>query len=276
MSSSKLPFMDTFFLDLAQAASATVGRVMCHDAMKGNGFMISDKLLLTNNHIIHNSEVAEKSIIEFSYELDYRLRPMPTTTFKLAPEKLLLKSPEDELDFAIVAVGARLTGEKDLSDFGFCPLKGNEENYSLGEPVNIIQHPGPEFKKINLRNSQLVAQSEEVLHYYAALVSGSSGAPVFNDRFEPVALHHYGCPSRIAFGQDGKPGPKQVAEGIRISAIVNRITSEKSTLDAEQRRLIDTALAFPFRYPSLLNLKYTLNRHTQARSPFPVQMPKEK
>ncbi len=254
-------FLDICFLDLARAASAAVGRVVRHNSVKGNGFMISDRLFLTNNHIIHDFEVARRSIVEFNYELDHQGSPKPTTKYTFSPDAFLMKSPEKELDFTIVAVGNNVSGIGELSDIGFCPLKGNEDKHSLGEFVNIVQHPGVEFKKIILRNNRLVAQSDEVLHYHAAMISGSSGAPIFNDRFEPIALHHYGVPSRIAFTQDGKPGPIQVAEGIRISAIVKRVNLEKNNLNKKQRRLIDTALAYPFSHPSLLNSKINTNSH---------------
>ena len=252
MKTSNQSFLDIFFLDLARAASATVGRVVRHNSMKGNGFMISNRLFLTNNHVIHDSEVAMKSVVEFNYEMGMKGSPLPTTKFAFSPEAFLMKSPEEDLDFTIVAVGSRVGGLSNLSDFGFCPLNGNENNYALGDFVNVIQHPGQEFKKIVLRNNRLVAQSEEILQYYAAMISGSSGAPVFNDRFEPIALHHYGRPSRVGLTKDGKPGPKRIAEGVRISAIVKRINSEKGKLDIEQRLLIETALSCPFSQPSLL------------------------
>jgi endonuclease G len=242
------------FSDLARAASATVGKIVDHGLMKGNGFMISDRLFLTNNHIIPDPEAAAELAVEFGCEIDNKL-PKPTTKFEFAPDKFLMKSREEDLDFTIVAIGKCTTGRRRLSDFGFCPLKEKIGNYSLGDTINIIHHYGMEGKKMVLRDGFLVAQSEEVIHYYATVVSGSSGSPVFNAKFEPIALHHYGRPSRIAFAQDGKPGPKQIAEGIRIVAIVKRISSERNNLDKEQRRLVDIALAYPFSYPSMLKLR---------------------
>jgi endonuclease G len=206
---------------------------------------------LTNNHLIHNDEDAELSTVEFGYELDQESRPKPTTKFNFAPKEFLMKSPTEDLDFTIVAIGERISGKCKLSDFGFCPLKENDDRYSLGDFVNIIQHPGSDFKKIVLRNNQLIAQSNDVLHYRAAVISGSSGSPVFNDKFEPVALHHRGRPSRDALTQDGKPSPTEIAEGIRISAIVKKIEIEKTRLNREQRSLINSALSCSFSYPSL-------------------------
>jgi endonuclease G len=251
----KLPnsiFLDLNFLDLAKAAAATVGRIIRYDSIKGNGFMISDKLFLTNQHLIRNFEAAQNSLVEFNYELDLKSKPKSTTKFTFSPQVFFMSCEEDELDFTIIAIGKRVLGKNKLSDFGFCPLTKNKESLSLDSDINIIQHPKREFKKIVLRNNRLVAKSDEVLHYYAPMISGSSGSPIFNDRFEPIALHHYASPSRIAYTKEDKPGPKIIAEGIRISAIVKRINSEKHKLPKKQRILIDTALNYSFNHPSLL------------------------
>ena len=245
-------FLDINFLHLAQAASSTVGRVIRYDSAKGNGFMISNRLFLTSNHIVHDDEDAKLSTVEFGYELDENCQPKPTTKFNFAPNDFLIKSPKEDLDFTIIAIGERVSGKGELADFGFCPLKENDGKYSLGELVNIIQHPGSDFKKIALRNNRSVAQSNDVLQYYAAVISGSSGSPVFNDKFEPIALHHRGSPSRQAFTQDGKPGPTEIAEGISINAIVKKIKLVKSELNLEQRFLIDSALSCSFSHPSLV------------------------
>ena len=250
----KLPnsiFLNTNFLDLAKAAASTVGRVIRNNSIQGNGFMMSDRLFLTNQHLIQDFEDANNSIVEFNYELDKKLTPKNTTKFEFAPQDFFMSSEEEDLDFSIIAIGKRVSGKNLLSDFGFCPLSKNKDPLSLDQEINIIQHPKREFKKIVLRNNRLVAKSDEVLHYYAPMISGSSGSPIFNDKFEPIALHHYASPSRIAYTKDGKPGPKRIAEGIRISAIINWIESEKQKLSKNQHALINSALSYPFSYPSL-------------------------
>ena len=102
-----------------------------------------------------------------------------------------------------------------------------------------------------------MAQSEDVLHYHATVLSGSSGSPVFNDKFEPIALHHRGAASRTALTQDGSPGPTEIAEGIRVSAIVKKMKLKSATLPPRQRLLVETALSCPFSYPSLIQSKIT-------------------
>jgi endonuclease G len=245
--------LDVCFLDLARAAASTVGRVL-HNTLgwQGTGFMISDRLFVTNNHVIRDSPKAEEFFVEFNYELDVMKVPKPVTRFALAPNDFFMSSPKEDLDFTIVALGSRVFGKGKLSDFGFCPIKDTENKHELGMLANIVGHPEGQFKQMAIRSNRIVAWNDEVLQYYTKAKVGSSGSPVFNDDWEPIALHHWGCPTRTAYTTNGKLGPEDTKEGIRISAIVKRINSEKNRLSQKQRALIDGALGCPFRQPSLL------------------------
>jgi endonuclease G len=245
--------LDVCFLDLARAAVTTVGRAL-HDTFgwRGTGFMISDRLFITSNHVIEDSTETTEFFVEFNFELDVMNVPKPVTRFALAPNDFFMSSPKEELDFTIVALGKRVFGEGSLTDFGFCPIKKIANEQALGTLANIVGHPKGQFKQMAIRNNLIVARSDEVLQYYSGSSVGSSGSPVFNDKWEPIALHHWGCPTRAAYTADGKLGPENSREGIRISAIVERITSEKDRLSHERRTLIDEALSCEFRHPSLL------------------------
>ncbi len=248
---NKAQVIGVSFLELAQAAASSVGRIL--DNMKiwlGTGFMISGRLLMTNNHVIPDSKKAIDSLIEFNYELDAVNAPKAVTRFALAPNDFFMSSPEDDLDFTIVALGDRVLGEGKISDFGYCPLfDGHSKKFYW---ANIIHHPQGNFKQITISQNKIVAWNHDVLQYYAKTDVGSSGAPVFNKYWEPIALHHWGAPTRRAFTLKGKLGPKDTKEGIRISAIIKRVNSKKYFLNQKQRSLIDAALACPFRHPSLL------------------------
>jgi endonuclease G len=245
--------VNPYFLDLAKAAASSVVRILATDfGFKGTGFMISDKLLITNSHVIPNPLSAEHDFVEFNYELDRCGCPKPVTKFSLAPYNFFISSSFNDLDFAIVAIADRLSGTGKLSEFGYCPLAAIQ-NKDINGPSCIIHHPGGSFKRLTFLNKQVVARTEEVLHYYGATQSGSSGAPVFNTKFELIAIHHYATPSRAAFTEDGQLGPRDANEGIRAGAIISRINAEKHKLPKKQQDLINAALTFPFNHPSLIN-----------------------
>jgi V8-like Glu-specific endopeptidase len=58
--------------------------------------------------------------------------------------------------------------------------------------VNIIQHPAGRPKEISFQNNFVEYVGGNVLQYVTSTLNGSSGAPVLNDGWEVVALHHAG------------------------------------------------------------------------------------
>ena len=247
-------FLDVYFLEFAISAASSVARVLNNDLdFEGTGFMISDRLFLTNNHVVNNTAKSSGCLIEFNYELDVAKNPTPVTRFTLAPEDFFFSSTEEELDFTIVAVGNRVFGKNELHEFGYCPLKENTQNIMVGDPVNIIQHPKGDFKKIVLRENQLIALTDEVLHYTTKTKSGSSGSPVFNDNFEVIGMHHYGEPSRGIKNSQGFVERNDVNEGIRTSSIAKYLKEQSSQQNLKHPELLDSVLTCHFNHPSLLH-----------------------
>ena len=233
-------FVGVSFLDLARKAANAVGRVVFNDlAPIGSGFLISDRLFITNNHVIPDIASARKRLVEFSYELDPDGKPLEPTRFRFDPDTCFITNERDDLDFTIVAVGERLVGTRSLKEYGCCPLLATSDKHIKGEFVNIIQHPDGDYKKVVVRENNVVARLGSVLHYFADTSPGSSGSPVFNDQWEVIALHHWGEPHREIVMPDGKPLRKDVNEGIRISALSAQL--EKALKDAkpETRKLFD-------------------------------------
>jgi endonuclease G len=247
-----IDFIGVSFLDLARAAAGTVGRVVFRDLRPvGSGFMVSDRLFLTNNHVISSKEIARESLVEFSYELDIDGQPKAITRFVLEPDEFFLTDPVNQLDFTLVAIGKCVNGVGKLSDFGYCPLINSDDKHVLGEFVNIVQHPEGDFKQVVLRENQLVNRLERFLEYMADTNPGSSGSPVFNDQWEAIALHHWGEPTQITT-PDGKKIRKDLNEGIRISSIFNELRSRMSSLSNEKRLILDKVLTTTLRHPSVI------------------------
>lgn len=208
----------------------------------GSGFMISPRLFITNQHVIPNAKAAFGATITFDRELDEMGRPRPVTSFTLDPGTFALFSDEVNLDYAVIAVGNRLSGPGTLEEFGYCPLSNAPDKHVVGMSTNIIQHPLGQRKLISIRNNLLVVRTATTLLYETDTQVGSSGSPVFNDDWEVVALHHYGEPFLREVDDNGKPVPAEVNEGIRISALVEDLLKRRSEVSAVSIALLEQAL----------------------------------
>jgi len=244
-------FQGIAFLELALAVSRFVGRVSIRSAPGrgagfGTGFMVSPRLLLTNNHVLPSPESARFSEVEFDYQNDRAGRPLPLVPYALEPATFFMT--DVELDFTLVAVaeGSRQDTPVRLARYGWSRLIGEEGKILIGEHVNIIQHPKGQHKQFVSRANELVDILENHLHYVTDTEPGSSGSPVYNDQWEVVALHHSGVP-RMKDGQyidkngnrwDGRDADDIdwiANEGVRVSRIVRHI--EAQSLDRERGRL---------------------------------------
>jgi endonuclease G, mitochondrial len=245
-----IDFVGVSFLELARAAAGTVGRVVRKDLRPvGSGFMVSDSLFLTNNHVISSEEIARQSFVEFNYEMDINGQPKSITRFALEPDEFFMTDPVEQLDFTVVSIGKCVNGLGRPSDFGYCPLISADDKHVLGEFVNIIQHPEGDFKQVVLRENQLVNRLDRFLEYMADTNPGSSGSPVFNDQWEAIALHHWGEPTQLTT-PDGKTIRKDLNEGIRISSIFKELQSRRGSTSNEKRLLLDKVLTTSLRHPS--------------------------
>jgi endonuclease G, mitochondrial len=243
--------IESRFLEGGYRASRSVARIEVRGpsgrvAGYGTGTLVSPRLLLTNNHVLGSAAEAANSRAEFGYEhaLDGALRR--PVAFALDPRTFFLTDPD--LDYSLVAVAERGLDGVALADFGWNRLIEAEGKVLLGEAVNIIQHPGGEPKQLAMRENQLVDLLEDFVHYTADTAQGSSGAAVFSDDWEIVALHHSGVPKRDEAGQllkrDGQPwdpsmDETQLAwianEGARVSRIIRHLKAQ--SLSGQHDRL---------------------------------------
>lgn len=236
-------FLEVSFLEQALVAARAVCRLVLDNGTSyGTGFLISPRLLLTNNHVIPRVEAAAVLRAEFDYELQLSGGEPAVTRFRLDPAKLFVENADDDLDFTLVALDQMVLGARPVEEFGFCRLLAAEDKHRLAEFVNVVQHPKGQHKKVVLRENRVVTRLDLVLHYEADTEEGSSGSPVFNDQWEVIALHHYGSPKREVQLPDGTKVREDVNEGIRVSAIIRALRAMRDALPAEQAALIDPVL----------------------------------
>jgi endonuclease G, mitochondrial len=156
------------FLERGLKVSRTVGRVRIGDARGrlagyGTGFLVSPRLMLTNNHVLRSAAEAGHSQIEFNYQSGVDGTSLPSVLFALDPGTCFLT--DARLDYTLVAVKARSLDGQELRGFGFNRLIEAQGKVLIGEYVNIIQHPNGEPKQLALRENQVVDLFEDFCHY---------------------------------------------------------------------------------------------------------------
>lgn len=232
--------VDINYLLRGLRAARSVGRIAVRDPDGRNmgdatGFMVSPSLLLTNWHVFRDGAAPAASWVEFNHELDLAGAPRPTTRFALRPDRFYLEN--EGLDYALAAVDAAPTsGAGRLSDYRWLRLNPATNKILDGEPVTIIQHPDGQPKQIALRENRLLGRTDAFLTYEADTAPGSSGAPVFNNDWQVVALHHSGVPRTDPAGnwllRDGRIADEESSdddidwianEGVRVSSLVEHV-----------------------------------------------------
>ncbi|MGJ7497854.1 DNA/RNA non-specific endonuclease [Variovorax sp. RT4R15] len=233
------------FLAKGRIAANAVGRIAFRSGRaQGSGFLVAPGVFLTNHHVISTPAQAALMHVEFDYEAADAGGALPVTCFAFDPAACFVTHPVDGLDFTLIALGRRMSGSKDMAEFGYMPLSDAADKHMLGEIANIIQHPNGGLKQVVVRENNLVSRDEthEVLHYLADTERGSSGSPVCNNRWEPIALHHWGEPWLELKDAEGRPLRRDVNEGIRISAIVKFLRSNAKSFGASHRGAVERLL----------------------------------
>lgn len=243
------------YLELGRIVSESICKIEVKDTngktvSHGTGFLISPSLLLTNNHILSSKDLCKRSIAQFNYEDDDNFNPRQVVNFKLDPDLFFYNN--EKLDFALVAVKPNALDNSPLSKFRFVKLIEGTGKAVIGDFVTLIQHPNGEKKQIAIRENRVVdLPSDNYIHYMADSTGGSSGAPVFNDMWQVVALHHAGVPKRDSkkreLAIDGRVWEKYMGEdkkqyianeGIRISKIINDLKSKKDSFSQKSKKIL--------------------------------------
>jgi endonuclease G, mitochondrial len=204
------------YLERGLLAARAVGRIDVRDPFGGGGswgtgFLVGPRLMITNNHVIESIDDARRATIEFGYDRGANGEFHTSRRFRIDADSLFLFSGKSELDFTLVAIAdTAVDGGAAIDQFGYLRLDPVQHKIEESEFVTIIQHPQGDEKYIAIRENKVVQIGEggglpdQFLWYKSDTAPGSSGAPVFNDGWQVVAVHHKGVPVRRD-GENGAP-----------------------------------------------------------------------
>lgn len=202
-------FKSIWWLERAVETARHVARVKLPNG-SATGFLISNNIFLTNNHVFENENDARRAKLQFDYRLLANGDLADVDVWECDPDVLFHTNAA--LDYTIVKVKPK--DEQDAGDvWGFFdPRHG--VTISEGNRVNIIQHPQGRFKEIAFRDNQVKSVAESYVQYITDTDYGSSGSPVLDDSFRVVALHNQRVPDPNA------PSRWYRNQGYRIEAIL--------------------------------------------------------
>lgn len=253
--------VDANFIHRCRLVMDCIARLQI-DSEKGRqqatGFLVAPGLLMTNHHVLPNTEAAIGGVAQFGYWHDIAGGDNPTVTFAMDPERFFVN--DEELDFAVVAIAPTATNGVALNERGYLKLSPGTGKTHVGKFVTIVQHPDGDYMQIALRENKVVTASQEefVIRYSADTAHGSSGAPVFNDSFQIAALHSGGRIKRNEANEfllktgdyvasvDDRDESDVVWEfnvGIRISRICAVLPELAAKQPGNWRPVVDAAMA---------------------------------
>ncbi len=201
-------FLDVSWLFGALYSAQAVCRIeIPEDTAKGTGFLVGPDIVLTNYHVLKSVDYVKEATVRFDYRADGTgVVSNPGRLFKLQPD-FYFSSPANQLDYALVRVQGQPLEQVTAVDKNLplmdLVLKGKHRGYLVvrsdfvkeNDRVNIIQHPeGDPMKVVMTQNYVVGDMANSRVQYVADTMEGSSGSPVFNRKWEVVALHHSGTP----------------------------------------------------------------------------------
>lgn len=229
--------LNVSYLERGMIAADAVARIELRNGESevvggATGFMVSPRLLLTNHHVLPTADDAAQSWAHFRHEFDAFGRMVESCVFGLEPSHFFFTDPG--LDVTVVAVAPDTPDRRQqVTRFGWLRLPASADTIVPGEWLSMVHHPAGRPKQLVLRQNLLIRSSETELWYATETASASSGAPVFNDSWQVVAVHGIGAPARDRGGRvltiDGEPwidgGDEarivwRAGSGTRVSAIV--------------------------------------------------------
>ncbi|WP_373635719.1 trypsin-like peptidase domain-containing protein [Yoonia sp. SS1-5] len=190
-------------------AGAPVCRVMTPTAI-GTGFLVAGGLVVTNNHVVPDAMMAAQATVEFNYERDEAGQLKQSVIYKIRADGFY--TLPGSLDCTVMQIDAPAD---DLAQWGHLSIDPQSAP-AIGDPVAIIQHPNGGEKQVAVTANEVVAVQDGRLAYLTDTLGGSSGAPVFNERWRVVALHRAG--GALVDGPDGRH--MRANEGVMFSRLL--------------------------------------------------------
>ncbi len=199
--------------------------------MSGTAWVLAPTLMLTNHHVIAARLKGEKepaaadfalqaqgAIVDFYFDW----AGCVVNKFNVA----CVESDSIDLDFSVIRLATPCN--RPALEFNPGRLTFGPASY---DPLNIIQHPNGQPKKVAIRNNLLTGADNDTIRYFTDTDFGSSGSPVCDDNWRVVALHR-GAEFVTGVNFQGK-STAHVNFGSQLQAVLDKIQADTPAIHAE-------------------------------------------
>jgi len=171
---------------------------------------------MTCNHVVPDVATARRCAVEFDYVAATGDTFSRIEAFKLEPARTFATA--QVLDYTIVAVQEVNAAGDVLSGRSFIRPDPRPGKLIVGEEVNMLHHPLGEPLQLLVRGNVVRDIIDSFILFQGGTLPGSAGAPLLNDQWDLVGLHHARKP--VGDGSDEK-----LCEAIRMSSILTYLLS---------------------------------------------------
>jgi len=209
LSTGRIPWLTGVLRKLSERVPAVCRlEVAVHgEAQSGTGFRFHEDWILTNWHVLFlDGKTPAAVTAEFGYEQDENENGLTPTV--IACDAASIVSGKGD-DWGVIRAKSAIPA-------AFAPIELSQSAPAFVQnPAFIIQHPNGARKRVAYTRNQITFADDRVVQYISDTQSGSSGAPVFDEKGRIIAVHHAGGRPQEVAGR----APMKKNEGIRIGRI---------------------------------------------------------
>ena len=174
------------YLAAGLAAARAVGRVVIRSAGGGvlgygTGFLVSPRLLMTNNHVLATAAEAAASVVEFNFQNGRDGEADPEAHVRPRPGRRSSSPARSPTSTSPWSPSSRSgTPASRWPSSGSTPWSPSRDEVLDGESVTIIQHPNGEPKQVALRENRVLKlpdTEDRFLHYQTDTTPGLVRVP---------------------------------------------------------------------------------------------------